>query len=575
MKNNYVLAIAGFTFIVALTFNACQTPVSTSIATLNSRNTSIAGNPLIPVSEKVIGSVCRLITRCNSLVKFDQCQSDLWNTTGIASKLGISTLPNQPFSSFIQLEALGEIYGNISALNTCGASLEALACDDPLVQVAYDPKNLSQAYTGVPNLFSTNGGSCPNVATKIDVLPWTWSAPWGSSGLNFSLSQNAYDPNLRSFNGKLYATWIENNSGYNVHVSVSNGSSPWQFVDGSTSAGINYSASRSAQTPYLMEFNTKLYAIWIENNGASDVVRLKVYNGNDVAPSWTSVDGGGINKNLAANAANPELVVFNSKLYATWVEQNNTVQQIRVAVYGGNDSIPAWSFVDRNSSGGINFNNNKDANSPRFQVLNSNLYATWTEVSASGIKQIRAAYYNGNDSSPSWNFVDGNSTNGLNFDIVQNAQNPQLAVSQSKLYLTWQEWNSPTSEQIRVAVFNGNNSAPSWKFVDGGKSSGMNWNPDGDAQLPQLLATTTNLFITWREQVQGQGIIRARSFNGNDDLPVWPAIDGNLSMGLNMNANGDAGFSFKRNPMLVEMNSHLYLIWNESNRIQVKAGSQN
>ncbi|MGZ3806233.1 MAG: hypothetical protein ACXVB4_18610 [Pseudobdellovibrionaceae bacterium] len=577
MKNRYVIGIAGFVFILVLTFNACQ-PLgltgTTGIGNLNSRNTSIAGNPMIPVSEKVIGSVCRLITRCNTQLNFEKCENDLWDTVGIASKLGISTLSGQPFSSFIQMESQGEIYGNITALTTCNQNLEALACNDPLVQSAYDP-NQAQAYTGVPNLFSTNGGSCPNVATKIDVLPWIWSAPWGSTGLNFSLPQNAYDPNLRAFSGKLYATWIENNAGYNVHVSVSNGTSPWQFVDGGTSAGLNYLPSLSAQTPFLMEFNAKLYAIWIENNGASDLVRLKVYNGNDLAPSWISIDGGGINKSLTANAANPELVVFNSKLYATWVERNNNTSQIRVAVYSGNDALPIWSFVDRNSSGGINFDNNHEANSPRFQVFNSSLYATWTEVSGSGIKQIRVAHYNGNDASPSWNFVDGNSNNGLNYESVQNAQNPQLAVSQSKLYLTWQEWNSPTSEQIRVAVFNGNDSLPSWSFVDGGKSYGINWNPAGDGQLPQLLGTATNLFITWREQIQGQGIIHARSFNGNDSLPVWPSIDGNLSTGLNMNPNNDAGFSFKRNPMLIELNSHLYLIWNESNRIQIKEGSQN
>jgi hypothetical protein len=88
----------------------------------------------------------------------------------------------------------------------------------------------------------------------------------------------------------------------------------------------------------------------------------------------------------------------------------------------------------------------------------SKLYATWDEGTSSPTSyasQIRVALYNGNDSLPSWAFVDGNGPNGINNNTTQNAVAPQLTVSGNKLYATWQEdTNNPAfyASQIRVAV---------------------------------------------------------------------------------------------------------------------------
>src|SRR5438105_3314473 len=66
----------------------------------------------------------------------------------------------------------------------------------------------------------------------------------------------------------------------------------------------------------------------------------------------------------------------------------------------------------------------------------------------------------------SWQFVDGNGATGINKNTGQAASNVQLVTANSKIYINWLETNAGIS-QLRAAVFNGNDSAPSWSLIDG------------------------------------------------------------------------------------------------------------
>ena len=202
----------------------------------------------------------------------------------------------------------------------------------------------------------------------------------------------------------------------------------------------------------LRPYNSKLYSCWVEKNATGITqVRAVVYNGNDAAPGWQFVDGNGangLNKDVTANANFCYLASANSKLYMTWTESNGVIPQIRVAAYNGNDAAPVWTFVDGNGANGINKNAAKNATSSRLAVLNSKLYAAWTENNTSN--QVRVAVYNGNDTAPGWTFVDGNGVNGLNKDPDYNALNASAAVVNNKLYISWTE-SSATVRQIHLS----------------------------------------------------------------------------------------------------------------------------
>jgi hypothetical protein len=118
---------------------------------------------------------------------------------------------------------------------------------------------------------------------------------------------------------------------------------------------------------------------------------------------------------------------------------------------------------------------------------------------------LRVAVYNGNDAAPSWTFVDGGGTFGIG-DMLPGLGTayPQLAVFASKLYLTW------GNSKVHVAVYNGNDSSPSWTLQDGGSVTGLNHNGARVAQMPQLTPFNSKLYAIWFEDVPITGRYQVR-----------------------------------------------------------------
>lgn len=346
--------------------------------------------------------------------------------------------------------------------------------------------------------------------------------------------------------------------GFNFYQSlVVNG---WQFVDGNGSTGLNKDTTKTAQSPQLTTLNTKLYAAWQELNSTGYQIRVGVYNGNDSSPSWKLVDGNGangINYNSGLAAVSPQLTTFNNKVYATWQESTASKgsTQIRETVYNGNDSAPSWAFVDGNGTNGLNFDKTQNGTVPQGAVSNSKLYSVWTESNGS-FNQTRVAVYNGNDSSPVWKFVDGAGTNGINYNTARDANQPQLSALGLKLYGTWTE-NNGSAYQIRVVVYNGNDGAPAWSLTDGGGTNGLNYNSANSATSPRLAAFNSKLYLTWYEQAPIVNQIRVAVYNGKDSTPAWKFVDG-AATGLNAHSNRTA-----ISPQLLAFQSNLYATWSE------------
>lgn len=407
-------------------------------------------------------------------------------------------------------------------------------------------------------------------ATPSVVSSWNFVDGGGNPGINKASGRPAVEPQLTSFNSKLYATWIEtsNTNGIDqVRVVVYNGndtSPSWNFVDVNGAFGLNRDPLEAASNPQLTVFNNKLYLVYIESlSGTGGQVRLQVYNGNDSSPQWNFVVVGnnGINKAILKNAKTPQLATFNSKLYATWAEESvsaGNTYQTRVAVYNGDDNLPSWSIVDGDGVNGINKFVSSHASAPHLTSFNSKLYATWSEYGGTA-EQVRVAVYNGNDSSPGWSFVDGNGTAGINKSAAKDAFDSQLIVFNSKLYATWKEMSQITY-QVRVAVFNGNDSSPSWAFVDVNGADGLNLDSGKNASTPQATVFGSTLYATWSE-TDSLAIeqVRVIAYNGNDSSPSWSFVDGGGAVGLNKSTGSHA-----RQPRITPFNSKLYATWSET-----------
>ena len=329
----------------------------------------------------------------------------------------------------------------------------------------------------------------------------TWSTIDGDSnnGINLIKSRNAINSSMSDNGTHLFAVWSEDNGAGKGLIRTAvydNTTRSWDFQNNNfQELNNNNSTTRSANNPQLLDDNSSLYAIWSENNGTANQIRVKLF---DNSTSWNLVDNiddnaTGINNNPSKNAINPKLLNFNSRIYAAWSEDNGSASQIHVARYDDNSS---WTIVDDNSSTGINKAPGKNATYPTMAVLSTKLYLAWSETNADNRTQIRVKSYDGS----SWSSVDGdNATKGINKDYTQNASYPQLVKvtdnsSSSKLYAVWLEENGNT--QVRVAEFDGTSS---WSFKDGNSFDGLNLNTAKITGKPSAAAYLNKLIVAWSE----------------------------------------------------------------------------
>jgi hypothetical protein len=303
-----------------------------------------------------------------------------------------------------------------------------------------------------------NGGSNKRQLRmkKLTGSTWTWLDGNLATGLNVDTAEDMRMPSMVIFNNELLMAWEEKPSSirqiYVFKKDLSSATKTAVYTGGAT--GINKAGIVSTGcdfcSPKLVEFNAKLYAMWIEEDaGNIKQVRMAEWNG---GAGWTFKDGDaatGLNYDTGKNTEGVFPVVYNSKLYATWFETNGpAVDQVRVIEWDGT----TWRFVDGNGADGINFNTAKNVFLPSLVVHNSKLYAVWTELNASNIYQARMAKWDGNST---WTFVDGNGADGLNKDTTIDAYNPTGVVYNSKLFLTWYEgdlFGSPPNPPTQVRV---------------------------------------------------------------------------------------------------------------------------
>ncbi|MGK5095491.1 hypothetical protein WDW89_26205 [Deltaproteobacteria bacterium TL4] len=395
--------------------------------------------------------------------------------------------------------------------------------------------------------------------SNVTVDCWNLAEGSAARGINKNSTENAFTPQFTLLDGQLYATWSEVApliGTSQIRLAYLNASDSWIYVDGNGDRGINLSSTRNAVIPQMIALGGQLYVTWAEAN-ANQITQIRVAQCDGLFFCDNSIANNytGLNKALVQNATNPNLAVLEPKLYATWSESDGTATQIRVAVFDGTNT---WSFVDGDGTTGINKVTTANAVTPQLIVFGSNLYATWSESDGTAT-QIRVVVYNGNDSAPVWTFVDGDATTGINKDRTKNANNPRLVVLEdTTLYATWAEHNG-NQTQIRVAVYNGDDLSPTWAFVDGDGVNGINKDVYENAANPELIVYNSHLYATWAEN-NGQAQVRIARFNGIGSTPLWSFIDGDGVNGLNINVSKSAG-----TPKMAVFGDtpKLYAIWSE------------
>ncbi|MBN1531723.1 MAG: hypothetical protein JXA20_03590 [Spirochaetes bacterium] len=154
----------------------------------------------------------------------------------------------------------------------------------------------------------------------------------------------AYDTSLHATNGRLYLAWQERNVSVNYDSiwvkDITPGMSLWTDFDTSNLYGLRYHRNNFVNVafpPYLGSVNGRLYAAWRETPipGGLESVRLALFSGEILSPSWIFIDGAGTNglmSNAVYTVQEMDTVTHDSKIYVIFNQLDGTANQAHVMV---------------------------------------------------------------------------------------------------------------------------------------------------------------------------------------------------------------------------------------------------
>ncbi|HWQ76055.1 MAG TPA: S-layer homology domain-containing protein [Syntrophomonas sp.] len=390
--------------------------------------------------------------------------------------------------------------------------------------------------------------------------PWIFIDGNSTTGLNKATTQGAHNPLLTICNNELYSVWEEGNTTetYRVHVKKRNSEGSWELIDPNSTHGLNRNGT-ATKKPAMAVYNNELYVAWPESRSDSGnyyALCVSQYTGSGT--SWSAVDGanGRISASLYADCQEPVMIVYDNKLYAAWAEMNDTYN-IQLKCYDGiNWSVPtnASNNPVYDVTVGIDFTSGKTASNPTLAVYDGKLYIAWEEFNASNKKSIRLKCYD----KATQTLSDAPDGGGHYYSASKTAEKPALAVYDDSLYLAWQEKDNDLElEQIRMKKYNG-----TWEWLDGHGTTGLNRKGDCIANDPAFCVYNNELYLSWVEEKGSEEInwgdynVRVKRLKNN----TWSFIDGDSFAGLNKQSD-----QYAHAPAFTADNEGIYLSWYESN----------
>lgn len=149
-------------FLMVLYVN-CDRPAKFQEHRTSTTQNTVAGNPM--VANKILDSVCAVITRCHSEITSAQCRSSVLAIKGFDAPLGLPSVFST-LASISQAEASGALQGT-SAADSCQQAIESLSCLDPVAAKAFDASS-ADPFSGAVNLVTGPGcGAAVSPLTKL------------------------------------------------------------------------------------------------------------------------------------------------------------------------------------------------------------------------------------------------------------------------------------------------------------------------------------------------------------------------------------------------------------------------
>ena len=337
------------------------------------------------------------------------------------------------------------------------------------------------------------------------------------------------NPQITAFGNNVYVVWRDNSSGNDdIYFSSS-------VDNGTTFNGIENLSNNDGRSdePQIAAVGVNIYVVWRDNSSGNDDIYFK--RSSDTGNSFNTTEN---LSNTNGSSTDPQITATGNNAYIVWSDTTT-----------GNGDIYFKSITDNGTSFSFpkNLSTNLDGPAvfPQVEAIGNNVYVVWQdETPDKGRIRFRASNDNGNDFSI---------TRVLSQENEVNANSPQLSVSESAIYVVWED-NSRS----------GNNSSKNFDLlfrvgIDGGSTFTntkiLTKNP-GDSFDPRTATSGENMYAVWEDNTAGDETslnweVRFRGVLYNGENTTDTKI-------LSENIGEVADF-----PQIAASESNLYVVWND------------
>jgi hypothetical protein len=321
------------------------------------------------------------------------------------------------------------------------------------------------------------------------------------TGNSFNTTENLSNTNGSSTDPQITAT---GNNAYIVWSDTTTGNGDIYFKS-STDNGTSFSSPKNLSTnldgpalfPQVEAIGNNVYVVWQDETPDKGRIRFRASNDNGNDFSITRV----LSQENEVNANSPQLSVSERAIYVVWEDNSRS----------GNNSSKNFDLLFRvGIDGGSTFTNTKiltknpgDSFDPRTATSGENMYAVWEDNTAGDDTSLnwevrfRGVLYNGENTTD---------TKILSENIGEVADFPQIAASESNLYVVWSD--------LFIRTYPGMFEI----FFTYSKDEGRNFSQavnlssnQGSSVLPRIAASEDHAYIVWSDTTTGNGDIYFRS----------------------------------------------------------------
>ena len=321
------------------------------------------------------------------------------------------------------------------------------------------------------------------------------------TGNSFNTTENLSNSNGSSTDPQITAT---GNNAYIIWSDTTTGNGDIYFKS-STNNGTSFSFPKNLSTnldgpalfPQVEAMGNNVYVVWQDETPDKGRIRFRASNDNGNDFSITRV----LSQENEVNANSPQLSVSERAIYVVWEDNSRS----------GNNSSKNFDLLFRvGTDGGSAFTNTKiltknpgDSFDPRTATAGENMYAVWEDNTAGDDTSLnwevrfRGVLYNGENTTD---------TKILSESIGEVADFPQIAASESNLYVVWSD--------LFIRTYPGMFEI----FFTFSKDEGRNFSQavnlssnQGSSVLPRIAASEDHAYIVWSDTTTGNGDIYFRS----------------------------------------------------------------